>query len=126
MFLFMGFAAAHIANLPTATDQFAPAVSTSNLMFIAVAFGLSLVINAWIFFRVSGALFNPAVSLALTLTGMVPPLRAAGLTFAQVMGGITAAGLIKVLAPGDLKVATRLGPDVSVAQGTLASRAKVG
>jgi aquaporin rerated protein, other eukaryote len=117
MVLFMGFAAAHIANLSGATDEFAPAVSTSNLMFIAVAFGLSLVINAWIFFRVSGALFNPAVSLGLALTGMVPPLRAAILSFAQVLGAITAAGLIKVLAPGDLKVATRLGPDVSVAQG---------
>jgi aquaporin rerated protein, other eukaryote len=118
MFLFMGFAAAHIANLPTATDEFAPAVSTSNLMFIAVAFGLSLVINAWIFFRVSGAIFNPAVSLALALTGMVPPLRAVFLTLAQVLGGITAAGLIKVLVPGQLSVATRLGPGVSIAQGT--------
>ena len=118
MFLFMGFAAAHIANLRTATDEFVPAVNTSNLMFIAVAFGLSLVINAWIFFRVSGAIFNPAVSLALALTGMLPPLRAVFLTLAQVLGGITAAGLIKVLAPGELSVATRLGPGVSIAQGT--------
>ena len=117
MFLFMGFAAAHIANLPTATDAFVPGVNTANLMFIAVAFGLSLVINAWIFFRVSGAIFNPAVSLALALTGMLPPLRAVFLTLAQVLGGITAAGLIKILAPGELSVVTRLGPGVSIAQG---------
>jgi len=125
MFLFMGFSAAHIANLPSATDAFAPGVSTSNLMFIAVAFGLSLVINAWIFFRVSGAIFNPAVCLALALTGMLPPLRAVFLTLAQVLGGITAAGLIKVLAPGSLSVATRLGPGVSVGQGTILSQFEI-
>ena len=39
------------------------------------------------------------------------------LSVAQILGAITAAGLIKVLAPGELSVATRLGPGVSVAQG---------
>jgi aquaporin related protein len=31
-------------------------------MYIALVFGFSLAVNAWVFFRVSGGLFNPAVS----------------------------------------------------------------
>lgn len=36
--------------------------NTSNLLFISLAFGFSLAVNAWVFFRISGGLFNPAVS----------------------------------------------------------------
>lgn len=34
----------------------------NQIMYICVSFGLSLVINAWAFYRISGGLFNPAVS----------------------------------------------------------------
>jgi glycerol uptake facilitator-like aquaporin len=30
--------------------------------YISLAFGFSLAVNAWVWFRVSGGLFNPAVS----------------------------------------------------------------
>lgn len=34
----------------------------SELLYISLAFGFSLATNAWVFFRISGGLFNPAVS----------------------------------------------------------------
>jgi len=111
----MAFGATNIANLPGASS---PAlIDTSNLMFIALAFGLSLIVNVWIFFRVSGGLFNPAVSLALALAQVITPLRAVLLSVSQILGGMTAAALIQCLIPGPLRVSTRLGGGISVVQG---------
>ena len=123
MFLFMAFGGTHIANLPGAkvTAQSGTTfIDTSNLMFISLAFGLSLIINVWIFFRVSGALFNPAISLALALATVISPLRAVLLIIAQLLGGIVAAALIDGLMPGPLNVGTTLNGDISIAQGLLA------
>jgi aquaporin rerated protein, other eukaryote len=119
MFLFMGFAVVQIANLPAAntTTNGVAQIETSNLLYIAFAFGISLVINVWIFFRVSGALFNPAISLALALARVISPVRAVLLCISQILGGITAAGLIRVLTPAPLVVGNRLGEGISVAQG---------
>lgn len=57
-------------------------------LYIALSFGFSLAVNAWIFFRVSGGLFNPAVSLGMVLVGALTPLRGALLTISQILGGI--------------------------------------
>jgi len=70
MFLFLAFAATQVANAaspPQSADEASDGSltqfpNTSNLMFIALAFGFSLCINAWTFYRISGGLFNPAVS----------------------------------------------------------------
>ena len=89
----------------TATGQDDTAVSTvntSNLLYIALAFGFSLAVNAWIFFRVSGGLFNPAVSLGMVLVGALTPLRGALLTVSQILGGITGAAIIQAITPGTL------------------------
>jgi len=121
MFLFMGFSAAHIANLPGAKvilPDGTVSISTSNLLFIATAFGFSLFINAWLFYRVSGSMFNPAVSLALALARVISPARAALVSVAQVVGGITAAALVKALMSGSLAVNTRLGGNISPGQGS--------
>ena len=117
MFLFMAFGATNIANLPAASPT--TAIDTSNLMYIALAFGLSLIVNVLIFFRVSGGLFNPAVSLALALAQVITPLRAALLSVSQILGGMTAAALIQCLTPGPLRVSTRLGGGISIAQGKI-------
>ena len=117
MFLFMAFGAANTANLPEATiPEF---INTANLMFIAAAFGLSLLVNVWIFFRVTGGLFNPAVSFALALARVISPTRAVLLIIFQILGRITAAALIQCLTPGPLKVSTRLGGGISISQGFL-------
>ena len=119
MFLFLSFGGTHIANLPAASTsvQGNPVINTSNLMFIAVSFGLALIINVWIFFRISGAVFNPAITLALALAKVITPLRAGLYFIAQILGGIAAAGLIEGLMPGPLNVGTRLGGGATVAQG---------
>lgn len=61
MFLLLAFIGATTAittNSPT--DPGAPK-SPSTIFFIAASFGVSLAVNVWIFFRVSGGMFNPAV-----------------------------------------------------------------
>lgn len=92
-------------------------VDPSQLLYIALSFGFSLCVNAWIFFRVSGGLFNPAVSLGLALVGAITPGRACLLILAQLLGGMTGAALIDALLPGPLLVRTSLNNGISTAQG---------
>lgn len=70
MFLFFAFAGTQVANIGTSNNAqnsttnantgFSPIV----LLYIGIAFGFSLMVNVWIFFRISGGLFNP-VSLLI-------------------------------------------------------------
>ena len=78
------------------------------LLYISFAFGFSLAVNVFIFYRVSGGLFNPAVTLAVTLLGKMPPVKAAILVVAQLVGGIFAAGIAEIMLPGDLAVDTTI------------------
>jgi aquaporin rerated protein, other eukaryote len=124
MFLFLSFGGTHVANLPGATvtsQSSTKFINTSNLMFISLSFGMSLIINVWIFFRVSGALFNPAISLALALAQVITPLRATFLFIAQIIGGICAAALIDGLMPGPINFTTTLSGGISISQGTSSS-----
>ena len=57
LFLFFAFAATQTAN--NLADS--PEPDTNQLLFISLAFGFSLGNTAWVFYRVSGGLFNPAV-----------------------------------------------------------------
>jgi hypothetical protein len=43
-------------------DGLTQAPNTSILLYISLIFGFSLMVTVWVFFRVSGGLFNPAVS----------------------------------------------------------------
>jgi len=127
LFLLLALGGTNVANIPdnsvtgeTTAGQdgsAAASVNTSSLLYIALCFGFSLAVNAWIFFRVSGGLFNPAVSLGMLLVGAITPLRAGLLTISQVLGGMTGAALIDALTPGTLNVRTQLAPGVSVARG---------
>lgn len=114
LFLFFAFAATQVANtVPSESD----APSLAALLYISFAFGLSLAINVWIFFRVSGGLFNPAVSIALALVGAIDWLKASLLAITQIVAGIAAAGVVSALFPGDLGVRTTLNPNTSVVRG---------
>lgn len=67
LFLFFAFAASQVANMaaaanPPATRAAVGAPNVTVALYIALAFGFSLAVNAWVFFRISGGLFNPAVS----------------------------------------------------------------
>lgn len=66
MFLFFSFVGAQTAinnNDPKNTDPDAPLLPMS-LLYIACSFGVALTVNVWIFYRVTGGMFNPAVSLS--------------------------------------------------------------
>lgn len=124
MFLFFAFAAAQIANtsknvsgLGGSANEKETVADVGSLMYIAVAFGFSLAVNAWVFYRISGGLFNPAVSLALFLVGAIEPMRALVTFIAQILGGISCAAVVSCLFPGPLKVTTRLGGGTSIVQG---------
>lgn len=63
MFLFFAFTGTAVAKIPAvegSTDISIPAQT-----YIALCFGFSLMVNVWVFYRVSGGLFNPAVSFDL-------------------------------------------------------------
>jgi aquaporin related protein len=71
-------------------------------LYIATAFGLSLLVSAWLFFRATGGLFNPDVGLALLLLGCIGPTRFVLYCIAQLTGAIAAAGIVFALTPGPL------------------------
>lgn len=66
MFLLFAYSATQVANAAvppsdTADNTMTQIPNTSNLLYISLAFGFSLAVNVWVFFRISGGLFNPAV-----------------------------------------------------------------
>jgi len=120
MFLFMAFAATQVANAAApATDNNALSQfpNSANLLYISLAFGFSLATNAWAFFRISGGLFNPAVTLGLYLIGAIKPLRAILVFIAQMISSICAAAVVNGLFPGPLNVSTNLGGGTTITQG---------
>ncbi|KAG9014673.1 Aquaporin-4 [Tulasnella sp. 427] len=90
--------------------------SIDQLLYIAACMGLSLLISVWLFYRVTGGIFNPAVSTALLLIGAIGPVRWALCCFAQMVGAIAASGVLLALLPGPLAVNTTPGPGVNKAQ----------
>ncbi|KAF2476249.1 aquaporin-like protein [Lindgomyces ingoldianus] len=115
LFLFFAFAGTQVANMLAAGPSSPP--GTSALLYIALAFGFSLTVNVWIFFRISGGLFNPAVTVALALVGAIGWLKAGLLIVSQILAGISAAGIVSALFPGPLAVRTTLHSDTSIVRG---------
>lgn len=104
------------AGLPDiATKAATPTIE--HLMYTSVSMGLSLLFSAWIFFRATGAAFNPNVSLALLLTGVIAPTRFILYFGAQVSASIAASALLKLLLPGPISVTPTLAVGTSRAQG---------
>ncbi|KAK6582990.1 hypothetical protein PZA11_004066 [Diplocarpon coronariae] len=123
MFLFFAFAGTQVANIGVgdstnqSTTGSATGFNPATLLYIALSFGFSLMVNAWVFFRISGGLFNPAVTLALALLGALSPLRAGLLFIAQVSGATFSAYIVSVLFPTAFNVRTTLAVGTSIAQG---------
>ena len=145
MFLFFAFAATQVANIDTTTTgetttNATPGFNPSKLLYISLSFGFSLMVNVWIFFRISGGLFNPAVSLrlhhgveidhesiiahlfnqvtlALLVTGAIGLGRALVLFIAQIAGSIAASALVLGLFPAKLNVQTTLSSETSPVRG---------
>ncbi|KAJ5550211.1 hypothetical protein N7461_004909 [Penicillium sp. DV-2018c] len=115
LFLFFSFAGTQVANTPMPPPGSPPNVTA--LQYSALSFGFALTVNVWAFFRVTGGLFNPAVTLALCLSGGMPVIRGLFVFPAQLVGGIAAAGVVSALFPGPLNCSTRLGGGTSISQG---------
>ena len=71
------------------------ATSGENLLVIALAHGLILAVMIAAMMHVSGAQFNPAVSVALASRGKQSWLQACSFSIVQILGGIAAAFLLK-------------------------------
>ncbi|KAH7392948.1 aquaporin-like protein [Pyrenochaeta sp. MPI-SDFR-AT-0127] len=92
--------------------------SSQQNVFTALVYGLSLLVNAWAFYRISGGLFNPAVTLGMVLAGSLPAIRGLFLFPMQLLAAICAGGLVEAMFPGDVGVVnTTLSPGMSIAQG---------
>lgn len=121
MFLFFAFAGTQVANIDSNTVNTTTGGSTGfNIaveLYIAIIFGFSLMVNVWIFFRISGGLFNPAVTLGMVLVGALPIVRAICLFFAQIVGGIAASAMVLGMFPTTFNVRTTLGPGTSLVRG---------
>ncbi|KAF9878744.1 mip family channel protein [Colletotrichum karsti] len=129
MFLFFAFAGTEVANIKSAANgSNAPADSNTTtgastgfnavtLFYISTIFGFSLMVNVWIFFRISGGLFNPAVTLGMFLVKAIPASRAACLFIAQILGGMLASVIVRFLFPENFNVRTTLGGGASLVQG---------
>jgi aquaporin related protein len=69
LFLFFSFGGTQVANILTPGEP-----NPSQLLYIALSFGFSLGITAWAFYRISGGLFNPAVSPLRTSLATTSPV----------------------------------------------------
>lgn len=74
------------------------ATEGGDLLTIALAHGLVLAVMVCAFLHVSGAQFNPAVSLALVAVGAQSSRRALAFIAAQVLGAVVGAWLLKTIA----------------------------
>jgi len=97
-----------LSNAPTTLDQ---------IMFISVSFGLALLTSAWMFYRVTGGVFNPSVALTLFLCGVIGPVRLVFYFVAEMVGAIVASAILSALLPGPLTVTPSLGSGTSRSQG---------
>ncbi|CAN9259724.1 unnamed protein product [Alternaria alternata] len=104
LFLYFALSGAQVANsIPSSGGQTVAEAGSNpqQLQYIALCFGFSLAVNAWVFFRISGGLFNPAVTFGMCLIGALP------------LGPWWPFCMF----PGDLNVRTTLGGGTSITQG---------
>jgi aquaporin related protein len=124
MFLFFAFSGTQVANIGSSATSHTNTTTGADtgfspqvLQYIALVFAFSLMVNVWIFFRISGGLFNPAVTFAMLLTKAMTPVRFALLLVAQLSGSIFASFLVSVMFPTPLNVRTTLSAETSLVRG---------
>ena len=100
LFLLLG-----LGGIQAATGEALQSGSTvEKTFYIATSMGFSLLVTAWLFYRVTGGLFNPNITLALFLVGVVGPVRFVLFCIAQMVGAIAASAIIYGLTPGPLGI----------------------
>jgi len=99
-FLLLGLGGIQAAN----SEAESSGTTIGHVMYIATSMGFSLLVSAWLFYRVTGGLFNPNITLALFLVGVINPIRFVLFCIAQLVGSIAASALLLALTPGPLAV----------------------
>ncbi|KAI8668863.1 hypothetical protein NCS57_00699300 [Fusarium keratoplasticum] len=122
MFLFFAFAGTEVANIQSNTSAKtttgeSTGFSVSTLLYISIIFGFSLMVNVWVFFRISGGLFNPAVTIAMLMVKAISLTRAVCLFISQILGAMLASVVVLYLFPEAFNVRTTLGGGASLVQG---------
>lgn len=119
LFLLFALGGTNVVNTAPPEGQNAVALSANpaKLLYISLCFGMSLAVNAWVFFRISGGLFNPAVTFGMMIVGATGYFRGLLIIIAQILAGIAASGVVSALLPGPLAVSTSLGGGTTVVQG---------
>ncbi|KAH7927689.1 aquaporin-like protein [Leucogyrophana mollusca] len=112
-FLLLGLGGIQAASGESGTN----ASDIEHVLYISTCMGLSLLVSAWLFYRVTGGLFNPNITLALLLVGVIKPVRFVLFCIAQLVGAIAASALLIALTPGPLSVGTFLQSNLNSAQG---------
>lgn len=84
-----------------------------GLLGVALAFGLTVLTGAYALGHISGAHFNPAISLGLWAGGRFPAKEVPGYIVAQILGGLAGSAILYVVASG--------GPGFSLADGFAAN-----
>lgn len=90
----------------------------ADLTGVALAHGLAIFVAICAFAHISGAHFNPAVTLALAATKRIAPTDALAYVIAQLVGAVAAAAILNT-AFGTLGGVPSLGDGVSVSTGIL-------
>nr|OQO25458.1 hypothetical protein B0A51_07843 [Rachicladosporium sp. CCFEE 5018] len=122
-YLFFALSCSQIAHtpalpgVPAADLAIAVLNPTAPMIYTALGFGFSLLVWGWGFFKVTGALFSPAVAVGMVVLGTLEKGRAVGVVFAQFAGALAAAGLVSGLFPGRLRGETTLGGGTSAVRG---------
>ena len=95
-------------------------VANTGLVAVALAHGLAILVAVCAFAHISGAHFNPAITVAMAATKRIAPLDGLAYIVAQVLGG-GAAALLAKYAYGDLWKTgiPKLGNTVTSTQGIL-------
>ncbi|XP_022084113.1 lens fiber major intrinsic protein-like [Acanthaster planci] len=70
-----------------------------DLVRISLAFGLAIATLVHCTAHISGGHLNPAVTIGFLVTHAITPLRAIVYVFAQVLGGMVGAGILRGLSP---------------------------
>ncbi|KAG8932411.1 hypothetical protein FRC01_014137 [Tulasnella sp. 417] len=127
VFLLFGLGGIQAVNYQTVLDSsqggqgagsITPSLTIVQILYSSAALGLSLLFSVWLFYRVTGGIFNPNVTTALLLTGVIGPVRWALCCAAQMVAAIAASAVLLALLPGPISFNTLPGPGVSKSQAT--------
>ncbi|MET4782155.1 aquaporin Z [Glaciihabitans sp. UYNi722] len=77
--------------------------SNTGILGVALAIGLTVVVGAYAFGPISGAHFNPAVTLGAAAAGRLPWRDVVPYIIAQIVGGVVASSLLLAIAAGGPK-----------------------